>query len=208
MRLEAPGITAAEEPHLDRTPTIANGACLRSRRLRGGRAAPRASLALALSGQGLDVWLARIRQARVQGPPTQALYEGEVTRRAFAQPPGPVPATHAWAAPPRFWGGRCVPFDPIDFEARDQVPHSGWPISYADLLPFYPRPTRCAKPASTSTRRRNAGLQGRDDRRRLQRAVADRTGSSASAALRTSAGATAHGSRPPRTCACCCTRAA
>jgi choline dehydrogenase-like flavoprotein len=35
------------------------------------------------------------------------------------------------------WGGRCVPLDPIDFERRDWVPHSGWPISRADLEPWY-----------------------------------------------------------------------
>ena len=37
------------------------------------------------------------------------------------------------------WGGRCAPFDPIDFERRDYVPDSGWPISKADLDPFYVR---------------------------------------------------------------------
>jgi choline dehydrogenase-like flavoprotein len=35
------------------------------------------------------------------------------------------------------WGGRCVPLDPIDFERRDWVPHSGWPISREDLEPWY-----------------------------------------------------------------------
>lgn len=35
------------------------------------------------------------------------------------------------------WGGRSVPLCPIDFEYRDWVPHSGWPISYADLKPYY-----------------------------------------------------------------------
>ena len=35
------------------------------------------------------------------------------------------------------WGGRSVPLRPIDFERRDWVPHSGWPISYADLKPYY-----------------------------------------------------------------------
>ena len=34
------------------------------------------------------------------------------------------------------WGGRCVALDPIDFARRDWVPHSGWPIGYADLDPF------------------------------------------------------------------------
>ncbi|MBD2701434.1 GMC family oxidoreductase [Spirosoma sp. BT702] len=35
------------------------------------------------------------------------------------------------------WGGRCIPFEPIDFKARSWVPDSGWPISYDDLLPHY-----------------------------------------------------------------------
>ncbi|MBV8806337.1 MAG: GMC family oxidoreductase, partial [Sinobacteraceae bacterium] len=35
--------------------------------------------------------------------------------------------------------GRCVPFDPIDFEHRDYLPGSGWPIGREALLPFYPR---------------------------------------------------------------------
>jgi hypothetical protein len=31
------------------------------------------------------------------------------------------------------WGGRCVPFDPIDFERRPFVPHSGWPIASGEM---------------------------------------------------------------------------
>ena len=37
------------------------------------------------------------------------------------------------------WGGRCVPFDAIDFEKREWVPHSGWPFSKSELDPFYAR---------------------------------------------------------------------
>ena len=35
------------------------------------------------------------------------------------------------------WGGRSIPLDPIDFEKRDWVPHSGWPITLDDLRPYY-----------------------------------------------------------------------
>jgi choline dehydrogenase-like flavoprotein len=35
------------------------------------------------------------------------------------------------------WGGRSIPLDPIDFEKRDWVPHSGWPITLDDLQPYY-----------------------------------------------------------------------
>lgn len=37
------------------------------------------------------------------------------------------------------WGGFCAPYDPIDFEQRDWVPHSGWPLTRSDLDPFYER---------------------------------------------------------------------
>lgn len=35
------------------------------------------------------------------------------------------------------WGGRCAELNPIDYERRDWVPHSGWPISQDDLRPYY-----------------------------------------------------------------------
>ncbi len=37
----------------------------------------------------------------------------------------------------RIWGGRCIPFDPIDFERRTWVAGSGWPIAHADVAPYY-----------------------------------------------------------------------
>jgi choline dehydrogenase-like flavoprotein len=36
-------------------------------------------------------------------------------------------------------GCRYAPMDPIDFEARPDVPHSGWPLTRADLDPWYAR---------------------------------------------------------------------
>lgn len=35
------------------------------------------------------------------------------------------------------WGGRCAHLDPIDFERRTWVPHSGWPFGAAELEPWY-----------------------------------------------------------------------
>lgn len=34
------------------------------------------------------------------------------------------------------WGGRCVKFDPIDFEDRPLTAHAPWPIGYADVEPY------------------------------------------------------------------------
>ena len=36
------------------------------------------------------------------------------------------------------WGGLCAPFRQKDFEARDWIPYSGWPISRSDLDAHYP----------------------------------------------------------------------
>jgi len=36
-----------------------------------------------------------------------------------------------------WWGGRCVPFDDIDFNPRAHVPDARWPISHKDVRPWY-----------------------------------------------------------------------
>lgn len=41
-------------------------------------------------------------------------------------------ATHAWA-------GKSAPFDPIDFQPRPWVAHSGWPVSHEDIEPYLRR---------------------------------------------------------------------
>jgi len=37
------------------------------------------------------------------------------------------------------WAGYCSTYDDIDFEKRDWVPRSGWPITKEDLEPYYPK---------------------------------------------------------------------
>lgn len=37
------------------------------------------------------------------------------------------------------WGGRCVPYDPVDFDHRPWVTDSGWPVSYEELAPYFQR---------------------------------------------------------------------
>ncbi len=37
------------------------------------------------------------------------------------------------------WGGWSRPLDDIDFEDRPWMPYSGWPITKADLVPYYER---------------------------------------------------------------------
>lgn len=35
------------------------------------------------------------------------------------------------------WGGMCSLLEPSDFEKKDWVPYSGWPISFDDVKPWY-----------------------------------------------------------------------
>lgn len=40
------------------------------------------------------------------------------------------------------WSGWCMPLTPEDFEPRHWIPHSGWPIRYPDVVPYYRRAQR------------------------------------------------------------------
>ena len=40
------------------------------------------------------------------------------------------------------WGGRCIPFDPIDLEERSWIPHSGWPIRFQEIAQTYEEANR------------------------------------------------------------------
>lgn len=116
--------------------TIETGSCLWADVCIVGGGAAGIALALSLSGQGLKIVLLESGQAGEHAP-TQALYAGEVADERLHSPPDKY-RTRRMGGSTTIWGGRCVPFDPIDFEARSHVPFSGWPISYSDLLPFYP----------------------------------------------------------------------
>lgn len=35
------------------------------------------------------------------------------------------------------WGGQSLPFSPIDFEKREWLKNSGWPITYEEIYPYY-----------------------------------------------------------------------
>lgn len=40
------------------------------------------------------------------------------------------------------WGGQSLPFLPLDFERRDWVENSGWPIAFEEVSQFYDRANR------------------------------------------------------------------
>ncbi len=67
----------------------------------------------------------------------QNLYKGKTTgQRYYALDSARL---HYFGGTTGHWSGYCAPFDTIDFEERDWIPHSGWPIKREDLDPFYSR---------------------------------------------------------------------
>jgi choline dehydrogenase-like flavoprotein len=66
---------------------------------------------------------------------TQALYQGAIVGRPYFDLD--VTRLRYFGGSTNHWGGWCAPLHDIDFEARDWVPHSGWPIARRDLEPYY-----------------------------------------------------------------------
>ncbi len=70
-------------------------------------------------------------------PKIQDLYAGKTT----GQPYYPLMSSrlHYFGGTTGHWAGFCSPLDPIDFAKRNWVEHSGWPITRADMNPYYER---------------------------------------------------------------------
>lgn len=100
-----------------------------------GAGAAGITLALALEASGLDVILLE-SGGDAPEPAVQQLYTGTVAN-ARLHPPADSYRVRRFGGSTTLWGGRCMPLDAIDFEARDYMPHSGWPIGLDTLMPWY-----------------------------------------------------------------------
>lgn len=101
-----------------------------------GAGAAGITLALALAGAPFRVCL--IESGGLEpDEETQRLAEAE----NVGLPYGPIEATRLryFGGTTNHWGGWCRPLDGLDFQVRDWVPLSGWPIDRAVLDPYYAR---------------------------------------------------------------------
>jgi choline dehydrogenase-like flavoprotein/nucleoside-diphosphate-sugar epimerase len=105
-----------------------------------GTGAAGVSLALHLLDSGLDLILLEAG-GETEDKDTQSLYEGDTVDEALHSPPDKY-RQRCFGGSTTTWGGRCVPFDPIDFERRPWIAHSGWPISFDEVEPYFARATR------------------------------------------------------------------
>lgn len=94
------------------------------------------SLACALEGSGLSVLLLEAGGRKFDAA-AQGGLNGEVAEGSIHSPPH-MYRRRVLGGATSIWGGRCVPFDPIDLERRDWVPQSGWPIGWEALSAYYP----------------------------------------------------------------------
>jgi len=67
----------------------------------------------------------------------QELYAGKTTGQHYF--PLISCRLHYFGGTTGHWAGWCSPYDAIDFQKRDWIPHSGWPIKREDLDSFYAR---------------------------------------------------------------------
>ena len=99
-----------------------------------GAGAAGVALARDLMRAGRDVCLLESGGMDYEGA-TQALYQGMNIGMEYYD------LDHArlrfFGGTTNIWGGRNITLDPIDFEKRDWVPHSGWPITFDDLQKYY-----------------------------------------------------------------------
>jgi choline dehydrogenase-like flavoprotein len=91
--------------------------------------------ALALAQDGASVILLEAGGERYAAR-EQRHYEGEVADPTLHHPLDQY-RVRQFGGGSNLWGGRCAPYDDIDFERRDWVPLSGWPFGNAELTPFY-----------------------------------------------------------------------
>jgi choline dehydrogenase-like flavoprotein len=71
---------------------------------------------------------------------TQALNEGSSIGLPYTDLI--IPRLRYLGGTTNHWGGICRPFEDADFESRDGIRFTGWPIKKSDVDPFYPRAAR------------------------------------------------------------------
>lgn len=111
-----------------------NGEVLRCDVCIAGAGAAGITLAREFTGKGFEVILLESGGLEFDDE-TDALSVGKI----IGHPHGPLNEVRLryFGGTTNHWGGWCRPFDEIDFEARDWVAHSGWPLQKTELDPYY-----------------------------------------------------------------------
>ena len=115
-------------------------------------------LAQTLGQTGIKVLLVEAGKTKGGGR-SQRLYAGEVSDPDRHLPPD-RDRFRGLGGSSQAWGGRCMPFDPVDFAPRPELGSPGWPIGPKEMDPWYRKAqdyVDCGKYVYSAA---DAGLEG------------------------------------------------
>ncbi|MDT8408924.1 MAG: GMC family oxidoreductase [Wenzhouxiangellaceae bacterium] len=94
------------------------------------------TLAREMAGRGQKIALLEAGGMEPPGPQARALYDGDVTGLSY-----PLAASRQrfFGGTSNHWGGWCRPLDESDFQSRDWMPLTGWPLDRNALEDHYRR---------------------------------------------------------------------
>lgn len=126
---------------------VEQGACLRAQLVVVGAGPAGIVSALESANRGIDVVLIETGN-RKSRPAYQRLSEAH-RRRPDLHAPVELAVSRQIGGTSSIWGGRCVPYDRIDFVQRDSAPESVWPVKYDELQLYFERACKwfqCGRP--------------------------------------------------------------
>jgi choline dehydrogenase-like flavoprotein len=109
------------------------------------------TLALELAGAGHRVLLVESGSGSYN---TDVQRLGETSGHDSAHVPMSLATRRQIGGASNLWGGRCVPFDPIDLQRRVVTGNASWPIDYDQLAKYFPRACKwctCGEPTFDAT---------------------------------------------------------
>jgi len=126
---------------------VANGATLNAQLVVIGAGPAGIVSALEAARRGIDVILVETG-GKKRNPAYQRLSEANRTQ-PDAHAPVEIAVSRQLGGTSSIWGGRCVPYDRVDFIERDVAPDSTWPVGYDDVEPYFDAACRwmvCGRP--------------------------------------------------------------
>jgi hypothetical protein len=132
---------------------VANGTTLNAQLVVIGAGPAGIVSALEAARRGIDVIVVETG-GKKPNPACQRLSEANRTQ-PDAHAPVEIAVSRRLGGTSSIWGGRCVPYDRVDFTERAVAAHSRWPIGYDDVEPYFDAACRwmvCGRPVFDATK--------------------------------------------------------
>ncbi|BBX46115.1 GMC family oxidoreductase [Mycobacterium cookii] len=116
---------------------IAQGECVHAALVVIGAGPAGIVCALEAAKRGVDVVLIETGN-RKQTPEYQELSTAH-RQHPDVHAPVEIAVSRQLGGTSSIWGGRCVPYDRVDFVEREITPDCAWPVTYEDVQPYFER---------------------------------------------------------------------